>query len=407
MHTQSTFRGEPQLSNQRNTTGRRPRITGIDAARAIAIIGMAYAHLGPIFFSSDIDTVASLLTTGFASALFAVLAGVSVSIMSQRGVEKGGVELAQSRQQLMLRGTILIGIGLVLSIAQYNIAVVLSAVGALFLVLPLVARWSNRALWALLVGLLALGPFVIVASDTFNTYVDIISGSYPLTAWFTYGVAGMLVHRYLIHSRMLQWISLVAGVVLAVIGVNARSWISDQLPAPEDPKMYDQLTTDPTPAAGVAGGGPGGATNSNPDIQSTWWYTYLGPEPHMGGLIDIATSITVSVAVIALCLLITALPLGRTILYPLRAMGSMSLTVYVAHVLTAAMILTNDNNNPAWSSSEEPATHPLALGVTIVVAIVCAMIWKQFFRRGPLEWVMHVLTVKGARVDMEGVERTR
>ena len=34
------------------------------------------------------------------------------------------------------------------------------------------------------------------------------------------------------------------------------------------------------------------------------------------------------------------------------------------------------------------------------------MIWKQFFRRGPLEWVMHVLTVKGARVDMEGVERT-
>jgi len=406
MHTQSTFRGEPQLSNQRNTTGRRPRITGIDAARAIAIIGMAYAHLGPIFFSSDIDTVASLLTTGFASALFAVLAGVSVSIMSQRGVEKGGVELAQSRQQLMLRGTILIGIGLVLSIAQYNIAVVLSAVGALFLVLPLVARWSNRALWALLVGLLVLGPFVIVASDTFNTYVDIISGSYPLTAWFTYGVAGMLVHRYLIHSRMLQWISLVAGVVLAVIGVNARSWISDQLPAPEDPKMYDQLTTDPTPAAGVAGG-PGGAMNSNPDIQSTWWYTYLGPEPHMGGLIDITTSITVSVAVIALCLLITALPLGRTILYPLRAMGSMSLTVYVAHVLTAAMILTNDNNNPAWSSSEQPATHPLALGVTIVVAIVCAMIWKQFFRRGPLEWVMHVLTVKGARVDMEGVERTR
>ena len=248
MHTQSTFRGEPQLSNQRNTTGRRPRITGIDAARAIAIIGMAYAHLGPIFFSSDIDTVASLLTTGFASALFAVLAGVSVSIMSQRGIEKGGVELAQSRQQLMLRGTILIGIGLVLSIAQYNIAVVLSAVGALFLVLPLVARWSNRALWALLVGLLVLGPFVIVASDTFNTYVDIISGSYPLTAWFTYGVAGMLVHRYLIHSRMLQWISLVAGVVLAVIGVNARSWISDQLPAPEDPKMYDQPTTDPTPA---------------------------------------------------------------------------------------------------------------------------------------------------------------
>ena len=248
---------------------------------------------------------------------------------------------------------------------------------------------------------------MIVASDTFNTYVDIISGSYPLTAWFTYGVAGMLVHRYLIHSRMLQWISLVAGVVLAVIGVNARSWISDQLPAPEDPKMYDQLTTDPTPAAGVAGGGPGGATNSNPDIQSTWWYTYLGPEPHMGGLIDIATSITVSVAVIALCLLITALPLGRTILYPLRAMGSMSLTVYVAHVLTAAMILTNDNNNPAWSSSEQPATHPLALGVTIVVAIVCAMIWKQFFRRGPLEWVMHVLTVKGARVDMEGVEHTR
>ena len=367
---------------------------------------MAYAHLGPIFFSSDIDTVASLLTTGFASALFAVLAGVSVSIMSQRGVEKGGVELVQSRQQLMLRGTILIGIGLVLSIAQYNIAVVLSAVGALFLVLPLVARWSNRALWALLVGLLVLGPFVI-ASDTFNTYVDIISGSYPLTAWFTYGVAGMLVHRYLIHSRMLQWISLVAGVVLAVIGVNARSWISDQLPAPEDPRMYDQLTTDPTPAAGVAGGGPGGAMNSTPDIQSTWWYTYLGPEPHMGGLIDVATSIAVSVAVIALCLLITALPLGRTILYPLRAMGSMSLTVYVAHVLTAAMILTNDNNNPAWSSSEQPATHPLALGVTIVVAIVCAMIWKQCFRRGPLEWVMHVLTVKGARVDMEGVERTR
>lgn len=85
------------------------RIIGIDIARGLAIIGMITAHIGPLGFLGAHNP-----TDGYPSALFAVLAGVSMSIMA-----------SGSRKQLVLRGVLLSLLAVVLGLVQQSIAVVL------------------------------------------------------------------------------------------------------------------------------------------------------------------------------------------------------------------------------------------------------------------------------------------
>ncbi|OLT01079.1 hypothetical protein BJF90_33515 [Pseudonocardia sp. CNS-004] len=57
----------------------RGRILGVDAARAVALVGMFATHIFPLREARE-PTLTGLVAAGRASALFAVLAGVGIAL---------------------------------------------------------------------------------------------------------------------------------------------------------------------------------------------------------------------------------------------------------------------------------------------------------------------------------------
>src|SRR3954463_10730070 len=85
-------------SRTRVRTATSPRIVGVDVARCIALVGMISTHVLPVRAADGSLGLAHELAGGRASALFAVLAGTSLALMSGgeqpvRGAERGRVTI--------------------------------------------------------------------------------------------------------------------------------------------------------------------------------------------------------------------------------------------------------------------------------------------------------------------------
>ena len=77
---------------------------------------------------------------------------------------------------------------------------------------------------------------------------------------------------------------------------------------------------------------------------------------------------------------------SRRILYPLIAVGSMSLTVYVAHIAAVWFLVDHAANGVGY------ATGWRMWAVFAAGAMLFAVVWKPLLKRGPLEWVMALAT---------------
>ncbi|SPT74679.1 Predicted membrane protein [Arcanobacterium haemolyticum] len=105
----------------------------------------------------------------------------------------------------------------------------------------------------------------------------------------------------------------------------------------------------------------------DPNIPS--WLRFTG---HTGVAGEIILSVAVAAVVIHLCVLIGNL--SSTLVYPFAAMGTMSLTVYILHILTAFY----------WQQNVALHSTLSAIGF-IVFFLVAATLWKKFVGQGPAE----------------------
>ncbi|GMA34444.1 heparan-alpha-glucosaminide N-acetyltransferase domain-containing protein [Demequina litorisediminis] len=131
------------------------RIDGLDLARGLAVLGMVGAHVG------DQDAWPWLAVThGFPSALFAVLAGVSMTLMM---TSRGRVRVAdvtpdharRTRIRIAVRGAMLVVMGLALALLGTPVVVILVNLGVMFwLTLPVL---RVRTAWLLALASLCLG----------------------------------------------------------------------------------------------------------------------------------------------------------------------------------------------------------------------------------------------------------
>lgn len=291
------------------------RYYGIDVARALAIIGMMYAHLiQPI-------TGLGVLANGYPSALFAVLAGVSLGFMLDCP-ELSGDSRAAAHYRLLRRALVIIGLGLLLSTVQFEISVVLTAIGCELILLARTTAWRTRSLFILLAALILAGPVVSIpagAGDAPGLF-DLFGGSYPLLAWLAYGTCGILVQRLMLTcSQPLPAWGLAAGGIGGLLIAIFTLHLREGFPGAYLPTEGLDLT-------------PGGLLRA-----------YASVESHTGGLGDVVLSLVASLAVICLCLLPFSIPaakdVARRVLHPVHAMGSMPLTVYVLHVISAGALL--------------------------------------------------------------------
>lgn len=354
------------------------RIHGLDLARFLAVMGMVYAHIGEELDYAGLSGVFMESRDGLPSALFAVLAGVSMSIMAGSAVRTGGAVVAHNRHRLIIRGLILMVLGFLLQEIQVSISVVLLPLGLAMILLSWAPRARTATLFSLLAGLLLAGPALqVLFPGAF--LASPLGGGYPIFAWSAYVAAGILLHRLMIIRQittLLLGSLLVGGALLTSFGLLIRHFLGFIPLNPGAPVHYRTQESLVEPLFRV----------SEPA------YIFFSPVGHSGGLIDQLTSLTASVTVLALCLLLCRVAWLNRLLHPLRAAGSMSLTVYVLHVLTVAWYLGGLGFgllNPGADFNDyflnKPEDNDLMVLLTVVVAVVAAALWKLKFRRGPLE----------------------
>ena len=326
------------------------RLVGVDAARGLALLGMMSVHIVPRLDPDGSVSLAYLVASGRASALFAVLAGVGLALAR---ATPGGA---------CARAAVVAAIGLTLGLVETPVAIILVHYGVLFCSAAPFLHLRARALGLLAVGWLVGSPVLahlvrplvptgpggnpswLSLADPARLLTELlVTGYYPVLQWTGYLLVGVAVGRLGLRRPAVAVGLLGAGVALAaaavllsaaLLGPLARSTSVDT-----SLRTYGTTPTD------------------------TWWWLAVA-SPHSGTPLDLLHTTGSALAVLGACLLLARV--GRAALVPLAAAGSLTLTLYSLHVLALGLGFRT-------------------LAAHVVLALVGATLWRSTRRRGPLE----------------------
>lgn len=368
------------------------RLIGVDLARGLAVFGMYAAHVGPDPAQGGATGFFMELTHGRSSALFAFLAGFSIMLITGRRAPKTGRAGRQAVAKVVIRAVILLALGTALTMTGTSVVVILAFYGLYFLlvlplyrlgahplaviaagsalVLPQVLYVVQRALSS--VGPDGVGPggIWVWPADADGIVSLLFTGTYPALTWLPFVIAGMAVARLDLASTAVRIRLGITGVSLAVLGYGG-SWLALHL------------------VPGVASAVNASSWEEGGSAMSAWWSDTAGSptgdtpawllvaSPHSETTLSIVANTGVAIAVLAACLAaVDTFPHFRRLARPVIAVGTMSLTAYVFHILAIYFLGLDELSG---------SLHVL-IGF-IVAVTVFATLWSRFFRRGPLEWL--------------------
>lgn len=349
------------------------RSVGVDVARAIALLGMMAAHVGDVAeFPSITDPATwSAVVNGRSSTLFAVLAGVSIALVTGRTTPPGRPSIGRMRARLAVRAAVVVVVGLVLMAIGSPAYVILPVYGVLFVLAIPVLRWSRRAL-VVAAGVCAVAsvPAAVVTAIAFGDVDPYTPGGmfavqlgvvYPFVTFFAYVLVGLAIGRSDLTARRAQWTLLGTGTTVAAVAYTVGIALA---PIPGN------VWRDAFPGIPWAGRDPSGASAQ----------LWLSPRDHSSSLVDVVATAGIAAAVIGLCLLLVDGRGPRTlaVVAPLAAVGSMPLSVYALHLV---VLVVADPPSGVWTWCW------FAVG-----SVVFAVVWRRFAGRGPLERLTARLT---------------
>lgn len=385
------------------------RITGLDTARAVAILGMIATHVFPLMQADPsgalTPTWVGASLTGVSSALFVVLAGVGLTLLT-----KNAVDIWASRVQLSLRAIVLLVIGLLLGLVGSSVAIILVHYGVLFLLAMWFINLSKRALAVTAISWVMLVPFVHGVLTRFMqvqaggatayaenwrlwnspTLFDVVqepgltlwdiffTGYYPVISFLGYILIGMAIGRMNLTKLSTGMSLLFFGAIGYLVFRGIGHWLLT------DPTFVARIShttavpVDQLPAMASTGAG----INTDLLMGAPHWFGLA--VPHSGAPLDIYSTTGAAVGVIGLSLVLTRSGLLRTVLFPLSATGMVALTAYVVHVLITVVWPTNwpqtmQADSPLWSDAW------IMLGVHWGIVLMIGLIVYLAGIRGPLE----------------------
>lgn len=352
---------------------------------------------GPLGFLQE-------LARGRPSALFAVLAGFTLVIITGRPNPRTGQAGRQAVGRIIIRAVVLMALGFALTALGTDVEVILAFYGLTFLaVLPLY-RLRARTLAIIAVADALVMPQMLYVvrqsieggnwsdtvirwdplarlSDTDGFIELLFTGDYPVLTWMPFMIAGMALARLdLTRSGVRVRLALTGGA-LAVIGYGG-SWLALHL-------VPQALTT-------VAAATDGGSASA------AWWSDTVGDvtdgtpaawllvaAPHSQTTFSILGNTGVALVVVAACVAVMdRMPRLARLMVPVCAVGMVSLTAYVLHILAIRAVGMQEKTLPALA----------ALFTFIAIAMLLATAWTRRFRRGPLEHVLHATTQPARRI---------
>ncbi|WP_229577902.1 heparan-alpha-glucosaminide N-acetyltransferase domain-containing protein [Kocuria rhizophila] len=375
---------------------RKRRLVGIDAARGLALIGLMAIHLLPAWNEQTGEASWSWrLFSGHSAALFALLAGVGLALGSGTRQPREGRALTADRVSVLVRALLIVTVGMTVNAAMpedppaYNI---LFYYGMFFiLAIPFLhVRPKTLFIWAAGFGILS--PLLMqrmldvlpewwyynptlpnVLSNPAGTLSQLLlTGNYPALPYMTYLLVGMGLGRLDLRAVRTQVRLVIVGVALTVLAQLVSAVLLYGLGGYSVLQEASRLSESTLDEILVWG------TGSLP-TDTGWWLAIT--TPHSNTPLAIATSLGLSLAVLGVFLLISQ-KIGDWLL-PLSAMGSMTLTLYSAHLLALSLELHYDS----------PYLWYL---VHVLVAAVFAAIWQRTLGQGPLERVV-AYCAKGTR----------
>ena len=333
------------------------RIVGLDLARGAAIIGMLAAHVGDSGHRGDyVEGWGWLwIADGRPSAVFAVLAGVTISLMSAADRARTG----HTAVRVATRGLLLIAAGYVLDALGTPVAIILGNLGVMFLVVIPAIRWSPRALagagFAVLVGGAVAFHFVEGAWDGIPVADTVTLEYYPVIAWAGYVLVGMAVGKVRLREPAVASALVWTGAVgTAITHGAAILW---------------------------------GAAPPWREATGPWWASLTA---HSTSPVEMVGNTFVALLVIGVCLWIAR---PTPLFFPALAFGSMSLSTYTAQIVVIATV------------GDQIVRHPsnVSFAAVTLSLMAAATMWRAFLEAGPLE---RVLTLASTRTA-DAVARSR
>ncbi|MEX5259404.1 heparan-alpha-glucosaminide N-acetyltransferase domain-containing protein [Kocuria sp. CPCC 205263] len=372
------------------------RVVGVDAARGYALFGMTAVHTLDLW-NDEVGraTLTGLLFSGKSSALFVTLAGVSLAFVSGGRASSTGRRMVAARWSVAARAVLIAIAGLLTGLLDAAADNILVYYGMFFLLaipfLGLRIRYLllSSALFALLGPLLVWwAKTSLPSTDAYEdpTIVDLLTdplavasdvlltGAYPALAWMTYLCAGLALGRMDLRSLRVQVRLVLIGaaltclawgssfVALHVLGGfeairRATPWMSSQ--------AIDEIVAvepdSPTPTT------------------TLWWLVVPGPHTHT----PLALLLCLGTAVVTLGLFLLVPRAVTKLLAPLIAMGSMTFTLYTAHLV--------------FLSFDAYETAPLLwFWIQATCFALFAVLWQRTIGQGPLEKAVSTVT-RGVR----------
>ncbi|WP_158891093.1 heparan-alpha-glucosaminide N-acetyltransferase domain-containing protein [Amycolatopsis anabasis] len=351
------------------TSGARVRLAGVDLARGLAVFGMFAVHLGPEPGTGGFLSWLTGIVQGRSAALFVLLAGVSLALLTGGRCPKRGADRREAVLRIAIRAVILLLLGTGLTMLGTSVLVILAYYGVFFLLALPFLRLRAGTLAVLAGAVAILGPVLaavarpLVQGGHFaevSTAHDplaqlsgegvlrlLLTGNYPAITWMAFVFAGMALGRLdlaAVHKRLA-----VAGAALVVLGYGG-SWFALGLVETAEIDLDEEVAA------------------------------LLDTTPHTGTPFEIAGTLGIAIMVLSAALVLA--PRFPRAVLPVEVVGRMALTAYVAHVLAIG----------ALGIGEVPERPLLALTAFVVTIGAGLLLWSRFFRRGPLEFLMHRAT---------------
>lgn len=352
------------------------RVYGFDVARAIAILGMVIVHFS-LVMSSDhggtgwLNAMLEFLD-GRAAATFVILAGIGVTLMSQRAIRSTEPDaIARARRVLIRRGICLLVLGFV------NLRIwpgdILRVYGVSLVVASRLVTASSR--WLLLSALGCVAGFFVLlvvldyeqnwdwSTMTYhrlwtttgllrNLFYDGFRSVFPWSGFLFFGMwlgrldlrnPAMNLRVFCVSAGTVLIAEFLSWLCVSYLLVHAQGMDAETIKA-----LFGTGSMPPLPLFLLASGGT-------------------------------------AVSCIALCVrLADAWP---ACLRPLADTGQLALTWYFAHIvlgLGTIVALGMVNSQPLWVGA--------TCGVSFfILAVLISWIWKRFFKHGPLEWILRLV----------------
>ena len=403
--TETSSRGAKAGSRNGRPTGGSARILGVDLARALALIGMIAVHILPLRVALAGDgfapSWAATLFSGRASALFVLLAGVGLALLTGGASGPAPSKIGALRRNVLIRAWLIALLGLGLGALETNVAVILVHYGLLFVAAVPFLNMRRRTLawwatgWLLLSPLLyyVLRPWVEGALDPFRlgnspVFTDLatplvfvadvfLTGYYPLLVWFGFLLTGLFVGRLALSRPPVALGLLVAGSAMAIGSKLASEWLLERPGAVAALRSATDLKDNGLEVALATGQRLDGA------IDTPWFLAIAAP--HSGAPLDVlhvtGSALAVLGAAQLLCMALTALlgGVGEMLLWPLTGAGAATLTIYAGHLVALDL----------FSDASAPLPRNVLFIIYVVAALLLGLLLKFIGRRGPLEAMVH------------------